>query len=114
MVVLKRIKGATLMETLVATVLIVVVFMMASLILEATFTARINGNTEPLTEKFHTLEYLYNKGNIAVPYFEEWEAWEIEMTSTSMEGVDMIVLQAKNRLSQKEMKTYLLQQDEGN
>ena len=42
--VLKRIKGSTLMETLVATVLIVVVFMMASLTLNALFSTTITTN----------------------------------------------------------------------
>ncbi len=45
MVVLKKIKAFTLMETLVATVLIVIVFMISSMLLNNLFYNSIKDNT---------------------------------------------------------------------
>lgn len=114
MVILKRLKGSTLMETMIATVLIVIIFMMASLVMEATFSARMDNNMEPLSEKFHQLEYQYSKGGVAIPYFEEWDDWNIEMEKTDEQGTLMIALTAKNKTTQKEMKTLILQRNESN
>ncbi|QLG46788.1 hypothetical protein [Costertonia aggregata] len=112
MAVLKRVKGSTLMETMVATVLIVIIFMMASLVMEATFSTHRSGNMEPISEKLHQLEYKYIKGGLTLPYFEDWEDWDIEIVRYHERGSPMISLIAKNRKTQKSRKTYLLQNNE--
>ena len=60
MVVLKskyKIKGSTLMETLVATVVIVIIFMMASLILNNLFSNTIKNNTQSIDSYLNELQY---------------------------------------------------------
>ncbi len=77
MVILKKIKSATLMETLVATVLIMVIFIVASLILNNLFTNRINNNTRSITAKLNEIEYLYINDQIIVPYYDDYNGWDI-------------------------------------
>lgn len=75
--VLTKIKASTLMETMVATVLIVVIFMFSSLILNSLFAAQVKHNLQPIKSHLHQLEYQYVNQKINLPYYEEWRTWEI-------------------------------------
>lgn len=75
----KRIKASTLMETMVATVLIVVIFMLSSLILNNLFTVQVKGNLQPLKTHLDEVEYLYSNEKLVVPYYEEWNDWSISI-----------------------------------
>ncbi|MGW9686750.1 hypothetical protein [Flagellimonas sp. 2504JD1-5] len=75
----KRVKASTLMETMVATVLIVVIFMLSSLILNNLFAAQVRGNLQPLKTHLDEVEYLYSNGKLTSPYYDEWEDWSISI-----------------------------------
>ncbi|MEX0313718.1 MAG: hypothetical protein AB3N18_06040 [Allomuricauda sp.] len=77
----KRIKASTLMETMVATVLIVVIFMLSSLILNNLFATQIRGNLQPVRTHLDTVEYLYSHEKLTSPYYGEWEGWSISIES---------------------------------
>lgn len=93
MVVLKKIRASTLMETMVATVLIVVIFMLSSLILNSLFSAQVKNNLQPLKTHITKLEYQYCNQKIALPYFEEWQGWEITMVS--VQGNSLVEIKAE-------------------
>lgn len=82
MVVLKKLKASTLMETMVATVLIVVIFMFSSLILNSLFSAQVIGNLQPIKSHLDQLEYQYVNQKINLPYYEEWKTWDITISTT--------------------------------
>lgn len=79
MVVLRKLKASTLMETMVATVLIVVIFMLSSLVLNALFSSQVKSNVQPIQSHLQQLEYQYVNQKIVLPYYEEWESWNISM-----------------------------------
>ncbi len=74
---LKKIKASTLMETLVATVLIVIIFIMASLVLNNVFSTAINNDTNHLEARITEIEYLVIQKQINIPYTEEFEKWTV-------------------------------------
>ncbi|WP_111684215.1 type IV pilus modification PilV family protein [Winogradskyella tangerina] len=78
MVILKKIKGATLMETLIATVLIMLIFVVSSLILNNLFTSSMKGNTRAISSKLFEIEYLYINDMLSLPYYDEYDGWDIE------------------------------------
>lgn len=80
MVVLKKIKGSTLMETLVATVLIVVIFMLSSMILNNLFSNSIKNNTTTLRSHLNELQYLQQYNQIQLPYRDAYNNWDISIT----------------------------------
>ena len=82
MVVLKKLKASTLMETMVATVLIVVIFMFSSLILNSLFSAQVKGNLQPIKSHLDQLEYQYVNQKINLPYYEEWKTWDITISAS--------------------------------
>ena len=102
MVVLKKINASTLMETLVATVLIVVVFMMASLILNNTFSSYIKNNKHGLKNHIYELEYLYVSDKISLPYNSEYKDWSISIFEV-IESSDIIISAIQNE-TKKELK----------
>ncbi|SNY99698.1 hypothetical protein [Flagellimonas pacifica] len=96
MAVLKRrIKASTLMETMVATVLIVIIFMLSSLILNNLFVAQVKGNLQPVKTHLDQVEYLYSNGKLTVPYYEEWNDWNISIQNQK-DGT--VLLEAKEQI----------------
>jgi Tfp pilus assembly protein PilV len=108
MAILKKIKGATLMETLVATVLIVIIFMVASLIMNSLMAAQSKGDVQAITEYIKSLEYNYLNSELRAPYAETWENWEITMVKDKKQGVEIIEVKAIQELSNKQVVTYLV------
>lgn len=76
-----RVKGSTLMETLVATVLIVIIFMLASMILNNLFSTTINNNTQAIENHITELQYLQQHNQIELPHTETFKDWNISIES---------------------------------
>ncbi|MHA7832359.1 MAG: hypothetical protein ACX93O_14790 [Flagellimonas sp.] len=79
MAVLKKLKASTLMETLVATVLIVVVFMMASMTLNSLFANTMALNDDEVRQELLYLQYQYEHRRLSLPYYGEIGQWSIEV-----------------------------------
>ncbi|MEM9075578.1 MAG: hypothetical protein AAGC43_01000 [Bacteroidota bacterium] len=79
MAVLKKISASTLMETMVATVLIVVIFMFSSLILNTVFKSSMKNRTLPIRSHLDKLEYLYVNQRVELPYNQIWKGWNVSM-----------------------------------
>jgi len=79
MVVLKKIKAATLIETLTASVLIIVVFMIASLCFNNIFNNHVKQDRGSINNRIKELEYQIHHQKIKTPYTEEFGAWNIEI-----------------------------------
>ena len=97
------------METMVATVLIVIIFMVASLVMNALLAARIKGDTQAITEELQQLEYQYQSNKLSIPYVEDWEEWKITVES---EGTHTVLFSAVHQESKKEVNTTLVVIDE--
>ena len=96
MFILKKVKSATLMETMVATVLIVVLFMMASLIINSLMAAQAKSNKEPIREHLHTVEYSLQSKTYPLPYYEDWRGWQISGEENIIDGIPFIRIEAVN------------------
>lgn len=108
MVVLKKIKGATLMETMVATVLIVIIFMIASLVMNSLIRARSKANQQDIAAYLNKLEYHYSHGKLEIPYAGEWKNWEITITA---ENGGKAFIMAENQHTKKKLTVPLSNQE---
>lgn len=102
----KKIKASTLIESLVASVLIVVIFTIASLTLNNVFRSTIKSNTGSIENRMNTIEYLYLKNKISERYSEEFENWDIQLGHIKENNYDFLVIEAtqndaKRKLSKK-------------
>lgn len=75
------------METLIATVLIMVVFIVSSLILNNLFSNSIKNNTRGITAKINEIEYLYKNGKITLPFYDDYGFWEIKFETSDKSGL---------------------------
>lgn len=104
MAVLKKIKSATLVEAMVATVLIVIVFMIASLVMNNLLLNTFSRNTHAVDNRMMELEYHINNKNIQLPYSEEYRGWRISIDRTvDVQGVVWVNQEAINMQNGKEV-----------
>lgn len=91
-----RVRGSTLMETLVATVLIVVVFMLASMILQNLFSNTINKSTHAIENHLNELQYLHLHDQIELPYSDTYRNWKVSIDSYQENSQYFIEFEANN------------------
>ena len=104
MAVLKKIRSATLVEAMVATVLIVVVFMIASLVMNNLLLNTFSRNTHAIDSRMKELEYNIKNENIETPYSEEYNGWRISIDKTADEqGIVWLNHKAVNLQNGKEV-----------
>ncbi|MET1260654.1 hypothetical protein ABV409_15005 [Flagellimonas sp. DF-77] len=76
---MKKIKASSLMETLAATVLLVLLFMMASMVMNSVFLNSISQHDRAIRETLHQLQYRHAQGQLPLPYVETVGAWQVEV-----------------------------------
>lgn len=103
MALLKKVKSATLIETLIATVLIVVVFLIASMVINTLFFNTFHHRKEIAEARLNELEYSYLNKAIQMPYEEEIQNWDIIITEEK-EPKPYILLIATNKITKKELR----------
>ena len=101
MAVLKKIKASTLMETLVATILLIIVFMITSLTVNNLFGNTVKYNTRPVITYMHELEYRYQHGQLQLPYTETYANWEISISGDLRDEVFYVTFEAVHPEQQK-------------
>ncbi len=107
MALLKRVRASTLMETLVATVLIVVIFMVSSMVLNNMVAGKVKHNTEVAGERLNALEYQFKNNGLALPYYEDFGSWEIRVVKEKIENTFIVVLEAENPHTNKVVTNYI-------
>lgn len=101
--VLEKIKASSLMETLVATVLIVITFMIASMVLNNVFVASISGNDQSIRQELYTLQYQYQHGKLDVPHYQELGDWQVEVNALEEKGIHQVIFTARHEHTKKEV-----------
>ncbi|WP_431160672.1 hypothetical protein [Flagellimonas beolgyonensis] len=100
---LRKIKASTLMETLVATVLIVIVFMMASMTLNALFANTVANNTHEVEQELLFLRYLYENGQLQLPYYDELRDWEVIVEAREWNSNNQVFFSAEHLETKKKV-----------
>jgi len=101
MVILKKIKASTLMETLVATVLIIIVFIITSMILNNLFSGSIKNNTQAIDTYLKELQYLKIHDKIDLPFREDYNLWEVSIEKYDNNKFQLIEMKALNKQTKK-------------
>lgn len=84
-----KIKASTLIETLVSTVLIILIFMISSLILNQLARQYFTLNTNNSNAMLKELKYRYLVEEIQVPYREETEKYILRLTKYDASQTDL-------------------------
>lgn len=88
-----KITSSTLIETLVSTVILIAIFTISILALNTIYKSVITNNLFFVENRLDTLKYDYNNGLIALPYIEDYEGFQIEISkaSVSSRAVEFVV-----------------------
>jgi len=97
----KKIAASTLMETLVATSIILIVFVVASLILMNTFTSVADRDTFSIENRLDKLQYLVKHEKVTLPYSETFGIYEVSIETTKEEALEYIIYTAKKQEKEK-------------
>ena len=84
MAILMKVKGATLMETLTASVIIVIVFMMASLCINTIVKNTASKNSNEVLQRVKEVYYLNQHQKIKLPYSEDYKKWNVKIAKNSV------------------------------
>jgi len=84
------------METMVATVLIVVIFMVTSLTMNNLFSNTIKYDTTHLESYLNKLEYLYQHQLIELPYEEIYNGWELSLSEEKKGDFSTVLIEASH------------------
>ncbi len=90
----RKLRGSTLIEVLVASVLIIIVFTIASLTLNNVFKSTIKSNTHAIDTHINKLMYLYQHDKIGVKYQEDFKDWHILFSQETENNIIFIVATA--------------------
>ncbi|VXB36673.1 conserved hypothetical protein [Flavobacterium sp. 9AF] len=110
MVILKKIKSATLIETLIATILIIVIFLIASLVINNLFFNTFHQKKEIAITRLNELEYKYLNNDIKLPMEEEIENWKISVTEEKDKHT-YILFVATHSITKKEIRRTLIKNE---
>ena len=77
MAILKKIRGATLVETLISSVVIVAVFLVGSISLSNIFHSSVLNDDFSYRNRIKELEYLGIHDKLDLPFYEETNDWGI-------------------------------------
>ena len=89
------------METLVATVLVVLIFMLASMILNNLFSNTIKNNTQAIDNYLNELQYLQQHEQLLLPYAETYKNWDVTVERYKEGNKDLIEFEAINSKTNK-------------
>ncbi|MEL6809704.1 MAG: hypothetical protein AAFP76_00020 [Bacteroidota bacterium] len=104
MVVLKKIRAGTIVETLLASVIIMVVFSYASLSLNGAFAGVIRHKDTAFQNRIKELVYLLKNDQLEVPFYEDTDSWDIQIQEK--EGAYHLTTLYKPTESEKEIAIY--------
>ncbi|WP_442845047.1 hypothetical protein [Leeuwenhoekiella sp. H156] len=103
---LKKVRSSTLIETLVATVLILIIFVISSMILNSLFRNHVTANTNDIEMRLNTLEYQLNSGQLDLPYMESYKDWEISLKRLDEKPLTVEIV-AQREMSKKQINKIL-------
>ena len=104
----KKLKASTIIETLVASVIIVIIFTIASLTLNNISQGLVKKDTSAIDNHLTRLMYLHKNNKIEIPYQEDIEEWEINIRSELINNISYFIVDATNNQTKKKIqKTYI-------
>ena len=104
MALLTKLKSATLVEALIATVICLVIFFIASLILNNVILNSFSKTHHSLVYRLNFLHDQVRNNNLSIPYQEQFMEWNINIIELNTADGDIIVLEVNDKT-----KTQLLQ-----
>ncbi|TXK78903.1 hypothetical protein [Mesonia sp. K4-1] len=99
------------METLVATIILIIIFVISSLILNNIFGASIQGDKEKINNRLKELEYFYRYDKIELPYEEDFNGWGVYIISYKESNQQLVRFEITNKDTNKSLSYSIYAED---
>lgn len=96
-----RVKGSSLVETLIATIIIMIVFGIAMVSISNILENNIKSSTSAIDTELNKLMYLYENGNLEVPSQESLKEWQIKVEKVKEGEINYILFEGMHKQSKK-------------
>ncbi|MBL4604157.1 MAG: hypothetical protein JKY02_00380 [Flavobacteriaceae bacterium] len=96
-----QVKGSSLIETLIATIIIMIVFGIAMMSITNILENTVKNSTSVIDTELNKLSYQYRHNLIKVPDVMELGLWKIEVKKAKEGELDYVVFEATHRASRK-------------
>ncbi|RLD85012.1 MAG: hypothetical protein DRJ07_03975 [Bacteroidetes bacterium] len=93
---LKKLRASTIIETLVASVIIIIIFTIASLTLNNISKGLVKKDTSIIDNRFTKLIYLHRNNKIEIPHQEDFYDWEINIEKETIDRIPILSIKANN------------------
>lgn len=97
----KKINASTLIEVMVASILIIVIFASASLLLTTLLQSNAKSNTNAIENELSRLVYLYNHQKIDASYNADFNNWHIELVKEGGGQVSFLLIARNGNTQEK-------------
>ena len=105
----KKIKASSLVETLVASVIIMIVFGIAMATISNTLERSVKSSTSLIDKELNKLVYLYQNEKIQAPDLIDFDMWSIDLKKESEDGLNYVVFQANHKNNSKQRTRRILE-----
>lgn len=95
-----KLSASSIIETLVASVIIVIVFTIASMTMNNVIRANIYSDTSDLENHMYKLSYFHEHQKVGTPFYEEYKGWDLNLIA---DNGKMIII-AKNKKERTRVK----------
>lgn len=92
-----KVKSSSLIETVVATVIIIVVFTIASLTLTTVMSGITKSNTFKVQNRLDFLFYKIDNEQLELPYEENYDQFTLELFPLDEEDIKSVILKATHK-----------------
>jgi len=99
--ILKKIKASTLVEVITASIIISIVFVIASMTLNNVFASTIKNDINEINNYLHKLEYQYINKQVSIPLNADYKNWAVTISKVEERNVQWIVFEAENAITKK-------------
>lgn len=96
-------KASSLMEVIVASVIIVVIFGIVTLTLNNIIKNNYRTKTDQINNRLNKIIYLHQNGKISIPFKESFESWEIESNKSNQNNIPYLEFTAVHQKTKKEV-----------
>lgn len=91
-----KVQASTIVETLIASIIIIIIFSIASMTLNNLFKSSVYNDTASIETHLGKLQYLQLKNKLSFPYNENYQGWSIIIKEINENHKQKIVFEALN------------------
>ena len=99
----KKLKASSLVEVIIATVIIIIIFAIVTLTLNNIIRNTYRTKTDDINNHLNKIVYLYEYGKIQTPFQEYYNDWEIQTNNEKQNNINYLVFTSTHQKSKKEI-----------